>query len=218
MESLEDSVDKKLLCRKIWFGFCIIILSVVFFVIFSNIYISTFTKYIVTDSIPNYSSEVGLVFGSGITIKGRPYKELEARLDSAAEALKNGVVNKLILSGDNRFENYNEPDAMINYLVDVKNIDRDKLQPDYAGRSTYESCERASKVFQVRKIILFSANSHLPRALFTCRSFGIESYGVGNNVEASNATRREFLAKAKSVFNVYIYGEKSILGDPIPLY
>jgi vancomycin permeability regulator SanA len=186
-------------------------------VVFSNLYVDSFKKYIVTDTVADHTMEVGLVFGSGINIEGKPYKQLEARLDSAAKALKNGVVQKLILSGDNRFENYNEPDAMINYLVDQKNIERSKLQADYGGRSTYESCERAAKIFQVDKLLLFSSNSHLPRAIFTCRSFGIESYGVGNSVEANNATRREFLARVKSMFNVYVYGERSVLGDPIPL-
>ena len=203
--------------RKFIFVFSALIFAIVIIALFSNLYVNSFKKYIVTNTVTDHKTDIGLVFGSGVNIEGKPYKQLEARLDSAAEALKNGFVQKLILSGDNRFENYNEPDAMINYLVNEKKIDRSKLQPDYGGRSTYESCERAAKIFQVKKILLFTADSHLPRAIFTCRSFGIESFGVGNDIEANNATRREFLARVKAMFNVYIYGEKSLLGDPIPL-
>lgn len=200
----------------------IVILSLVFLfvfgtIVFCNIYVGSFRKYILKNpNIENYA-KIGIIFGSGVDNEGRPYKELQARLDSAAEALEMGIVERLIVSGDNRFLNYNEPIAMTKYLVEEKGIDESKIQPDYAGRSTYETCERAAKIFSVKKAILFSANSHLSRAIFTCRSFGIESYGIGNNAEANNATRRELLAKVKSMFNVYIYGEKTILGDPIEI-
>lgn len=161
--------------------------------------------------------DVGIVFGAGITPDGKPYKELQARLDVAADALEAGIVKKLILSGDNRFLNYNEPDAMKDYLVSKRSLPEDSLQVDYAGRSTYETCERASKIFSVKKAILFSASSHLPRAIYTCRSFGIESYGIGNDVEANNATRRELIARLKALFNIYIKGENTLLGEPIDL-
>jgi vancomycin permeability regulator SanA len=174
------------------------------------------SRYITTlDS--EVTSRVGIVFGAGITKDGKPFKELEARLDAAAAAIDSGQIKYILASGDNRFESYNEPDAMKQYLVDVKNIDASKIIPDYAGRSTYETCERAKKIFEVNSAILFSATSHLPRAIYTCRSFGVESYGIGNEIEANNATRRESLARAKAMFNIYIFGEKTILGDPIPI-
>lgn len=161
--------------------------------------------------------DVGIVFGAGITPEGKPYKELQARLDSAADALEKGTIKKLVLSGDNRFLNYNEPDAMKTYLIQKRGVEEDALQVDYAGRSTYETCERALKIFSIHKAILFSATSHLPRAIYTCRSFGIESYGIGNSVEANNATRRELIARLKALFNIYIKGENTLLGEPIDL-
>jgi len=182
----------------------------------SYLYINTFKQYILQAPSASDATDVGIVFGSGVAPNGQPFDELASRLDDAAYHLQEGTVKKLILSGDNREENYNEPLAMYNYLVD-KGIDEDRLQADFAGRSTYETCERARKIFNVDKAILFSANSHLPRALFTCRSFGIESYGIGNDTESNNAQRREALARVKALFNVYIYGERTILGDPIDL-
>ena len=160
-------------------------------------------------------THVGIVLGAGVDRKGKPYKELQARLDLAAKQLDKGQVDKLILSGDNRFHGYNEPDAMKRYLVETKHVDASKLQPDYAGRSTYESCERAAKVFKLHEAIIYSANSHLPRAIFLCRHFGVASYGVGTAVEANNHLRREALARVKAIFNTYIYGERTILGNTI---
>ncbi len=160
---------------------------------------------------------VGLVLGAGVNKDGKPFKELQARLDVAAAAYVNGDVSKLILSGDNRFESYNEPAAMQKYLVDQKQIPESDLQVDYAGRSTYESCERATRIFGQSKIVIFSAESHLPRAIYLCRHFGIETYGISSGIEADNSWRREMLARIKAVFNIYVIGEKTVLGDPIKI-
>lgn len=160
---------------------------------------------------------VGLVLGAGITKSGKPFRELQARLDMAADELAKGNIDQLILSGDNRFSGYNEPDAMKKYLVDTRHVPEAVLHPDYAGRSTYESCERAAKVFSQNKIIIISAQSHLPRAIYLCRHFGIEAFGIASGVEANNSRRRELVARAKAVFNVYILGERTVLGPTIRL-
>ncbi len=159
---------------------------------------------------------VGIVLGAGISNEGKPYDELKARLDTAKEALDKGVVQKLILSGDNRYVNYNEPAAMKQYLEN-KGVADDKLVLDYAGRSTYESCERAIKIFGVKQTVIFSASSHLPRAIYLCRHFGIDAFGISSGVEANNSTRRELLARVKAVYNTQLIGEHTVLGNPIPL-
>jgi vancomycin permeability regulator SanA len=170
-----------------------------------------------TQALKTHHAKVGLVLGAGITHDGKPYRELQARLDVAAAALQNGTVDKLLLSGDNRFKNYDEPTAMKNYLVSKKHIDPHKLQADFAGRSTYESCDRAAHVFNVHQTIIFSADSHLPRAIYLCRQFGIETYGIASNAEANNATRREAVARVKALYNVYVHGERTIMGPAISL-
>ena len=184
--------------------------------ILSSYYIISPYKKFVINPTDNSKADIGLVLGAGVAENGKPYKELQARLDRAADALNQGVVDKLIVSGDNRFQNYDEPTAMFNYLVDKRSIPEDKLIRDYAGRSTYESCERASKVFQIKKVVIFSAGSHLPRAIYLCRHFGIESYGISSDIEANNSTRREILARVKAVYNANLVGERTILGEPIP--
>jgi vancomycin permeability regulator SanA len=178
--------------------------------------INPYKKFVIaSDKSPTTS--IGMVLGAGVANSGQPYRELRARLDTAADAINNGKVNKLILSGDNRFLNYDEPTAMYNYLIDKRGISANKLQRDFAGRSTYESCERAIKIFEVTSLIIFSADSHLPRAIYLCRHFGIEAYGIGSGVEANNSSRRELLARVKAVYNAEFVGEKTVLGDRIPL-
>ena len=178
--------------------------------------IKPYDQYILNNDT-NKQARVGIVLGAGVGPDHKPYKELLARLDIAADALEKGTVDRLIVSGDNRFKNYNEPDAMREYLVNERHIDVKKIQPDYAGRSTYESCERAAKVFNLKETIIFSAESHLSRAIFLCRHFGVEAYGVGTNVEANNHVRREALARVKALYNTYLRGESTVLGDPIQI-
>ena len=179
-----------------------------------NLIIETDRIYVVSLSAAKHA-HAGLVLGSGVTPKGKPYRELQARLDVAAQALQAGIVDKLVLSGDNRHMNYNEPNSMLRYLVSMKHVDPTKLQVDYGGRSTYESCDRAARVFGIKQVVLFSANSHLPRAIYLCRHLGVEAYGVSSGVEANNSFRRELLARVKAVFNIYVYGEQTILGPTI---
>ena len=182
----------------------------------AQLIISPHKKYVVLQQDARHM-HVGLVLGAGVTKDGKPYKELQARLDTAADALNAGVVQTLILSGDNRFTYYDEPTAMKHYLSEQRGISDDKLILDYAGRSTYESCERAAKVFKVSELTLFSAGSHLPRAIYLCRHFGIRTQGIASGLEANNSTRRELLARVKAVYNAHVSGERTILGDPIIL-
>jgi vancomycin permeability regulator SanA len=50
---------------------------------------------------------VAIVFGAGITGDGRPLPALADRVWTAAELYKAGKVGKLLMSGDNRFIEYN---------------------------------------------------------------------------------------------------------------
>lgn len=164
---------------------------------------------------------IGIVFGGGVA-EGQPLPLLADRLLTAKQLLDNGSVDKLILSGDNRQLNYNEPSAMMNYLINELGADESQLQPDFAGRSTYETCERASKVFSVKKALLITESTHLPRAIYLCRHFKIEAFGVQSDNSASAGLKigqrwREVLARSKAIFNVYIYGEQTVLGNKIQL-
>lgn len=170
------------------------------------------TRYVIKNKDAQSQNHVktGIVLGSLVTKDGKPYYQLQSRLNVAAEALQQGRVDQLILSGNKR-SGYDEPAAMQRYLIQVKHIDPDKLRLDNAGHSTYETCERAAKVFNIRRTVLFSAESHLPRAIYLCRHFGIDTIGVAGKLQSTDNGNRELLARTKAVFNVYIYGERTSL-------
>ncbi len=182
----------------------------------SYMHIQTYSRYIVEQSPSDI--KIAVVLGGGVR-DGKPLPLLKDRLDKAKQLLDEGFVEKVVLSGDNRFESYNEPAVMVDYLLDA-GIDDSKLQADFAGRSTFETCERARKVFGLQKASFISEDTHLPRVLYLCRHFGIEAYGVASNGSSASGLQigqrwREILARNKAILNVNFIGEKTVLGEPI---
>lgn len=164
------------------------------------------------------NGQIGIVFGGGVT-DTEPLPLLKDRLDTAKRLLDSGVIDKVLLSGDNRTLDYNEPNIMFWYLI-KNGVDSTELQRDFAGRSTYETCERAQKIFGVKRGVLITERAHLPRAIYLCESFGVEALGVASDGKSASGLQigqrwREVLASNKAIFNKYIIGEKTILGDPI---
>jgi vancomycin permeability regulator SanA len=123
------------------------------------------------------SAPVAIVFGAGLYRNGTPMPVLADRVATAVDLYQRGIVEKLLLSGDNRFPEYNEPEAMRRLAVQL-GVPDSALVLDYAGRRTYDTCYRARFVFGVKKAILVSQDFHLPRAVYLCDQMGIESIGV----------------------------------------
>ena len=158
----------------------------------------------------------------GGTENGKPRPLLKDRLDTAAHLLKTGQIRKILVSGDNRYTSYNEPGVMKKYLTDQKSISPNFIQMDNAGRSTYESCERAKKIFGLDKVVLISESTHLARAVYLCRSFGTRAYGYVSDGQSAAGLRlgqrfREVLARTKATINIYIIGENTVLGNKIAI-
>lgn len=145
---------------------------------------------------------VAIVFGAGLDANGRPMPFLQARLDLAAELYRAGKVRVILVSGDNRKADYNEPDAMRAALID-QGIPPQQVVADYAGLDTYATCVRATRIFGIDRAILVSQSYHLPRAVATCRSVGVDAWGVGDDTARAYTDKwgpfaaREWPANAK---------------------
>jgi SanA protein len=172
------------------------------------------------DTVP--AERVAIVFGAGLRRDGTPTAILKDRVETAAQLYHQGKVNKLLMSGDNSFVEYNEPESMRQYALDLGIPDKD-IVLDYAGRRTYDTCYRASAIFQVDSAILVTQNFHLPRALFLCNWFGVESIGVeANNSYFRKLSRliwntRELFATTQAVWDVHVFKPLPVLGDPEPI-
>ena len=58
------------------------------------------------------SERVAVVFGAGLRRDGTPTPILRDRVETAADLYFSGKVEKILMSGDNRFLEYNEPASM----------------------------------------------------------------------------------------------------------
>jgi SanA protein len=123
------------------------------------------------------TQKVVIVFGAGLTRSGEATPILKDRVETAAQLYFSGKAAKLLMSGDNRFLNYNEPEAMRQYALALRVPDTD-IVLDYAGRRTYDTCYRAKAIFGVTKVILVTQQFHLPRAIFLCNMLGVDGTGV----------------------------------------
>jgi vancomycin permeability regulator SanA len=166
---------------------------------------------------------VAIVFGAEVKRDGTPSTVLRDRIETAVELYKSGKVEKLLMSGDNRFVNYNEPESMRQYALKLGMPDSD-IVLDYAGRRTYDTCYRAREIFGVNSAILVTQGFHLPRALFLCKAFGIDSVGVNaDNYYYLKRLRlfwntRELLASVQSVVDVYLFKPLPVLGNFEPIF
>jgi len=125
------------------------------------------------------SADVTLVLGAGLTPSGRPSPYLAARLDVAKALLDAGKTQVILVSGDNRTEDYDEPTAMRDYLVG-QGVPAWRIVLDFAGRDTYDSCARAQRIFGVDQLLVVSQGYHVPRAVATCRALGLDAEAVGD--------------------------------------
>lgn len=166
---------------------------------------------------------VAIVFGAGLNRDGSPTAVLRDRVTTAAELYRAGKVKKLLMSGDNRFVNYNEPASMKQYALELGVPDED-IVLDYAGRRTYDTCYRAKVIFGVGQAVLVTQNFHLPRALFTCNALGLQATGVvaDRRVYQRPAyaiwVTREIFATFVSLLDVWLLKPQPVLGQPEPIF
>jgi vancomycin permeability regulator SanA len=166
---------------------------------------------------------VAIVFGAGLRRDGTPTLVLRDRVETAAELYKQGKVSKLLMSGDNRFEYYNEPEAMRQYARQLGIPDEDIVM-DYAGRRTYDTCYRAGAIFGIKQAVLVTQLFHLPRAIYTCNNLGVEAVGVEadrtyyRKITRLFWTMRELPATLTALVEVHLTHPLPVLGEPEPIF
>jgi len=119
-----------------------------------------------------------LVLGASV-VNEQPSPFLAGRLDIAVALVKEGKAHQVIVSGDGRTDDYNEPRVMKKYLV-AKGVPADAIVMDPAGNDTFASCRRARDEYGVTKLIIATQDYHVPRAVTACRMLGLDASGIGD--------------------------------------
>jgi SanA protein len=126
------------------------------------------------------------------------------RMDAAYFLFRHKKIRYIIVSGDNRDKNYNEPKMMKKELI-RKGIPNYFIYKDISGISTIHSVIRVYKIFNQRKFTIISQKFHNERAIFIGNCLGLDVIGFN----AKNLTFdfkmqiREFFARIKAIVEIF---------------
>ena len=183
-----------------------------------NYYVKSSTKKNIYYSLKRFpKNDVGIIFGAGIN-GDQPSKYLKDRLDAGILLWKAKRINKILLSGDNGREEYDELTVMKNYCFN-HGVDTTKIFIDYAGFDTYSTMYRAKHIFKIKKATLISQEYHLNRAIYIGNKLGIKSVGYSANkgeyLGYKYVCFREYGSVFKSFFDVLRNRQPRFLGREI---
>ena len=166
------------------------------------------------ETIPE--NRVGLLLGTSPKLRGgRPNLYFNYRITAAVELFQAGKISRILVSGDNRCMNYNEPVEMRKALI-AHGIPDSVIVMDFAGIRTLDSVIRAKKVFGQDRFTIISQRFHNERALYIAGRNGIEAVGFNAkdvDVYSGVKTRvRELLARVKVFIDIVVHKGPRHLG------
>lgn len=194
----------------------------VFLVILCNLVVWYWGGDALYDSVETVpQNHCALVLGtSKYTTSGEINPYYKYRMEAAVALYEADKVSYIIVSGDNRYNNYNEPATMYRDLVKA-GISKNAIVLDYAGFRTLDSVVRCQKVFGQDKFTIVSQAFHIRRALFVARCKGIDA--VGFTAEGVSLKRglkvnlREIAARVGVVLDILTNRQPYFLGEPIAI-
>lgn len=184
----------------------LVLISVVF-IVSINVYINNYASDFLFDDIEALpKTSYGLVLGTSKYVIGggkNPY--FEARIESAAQLYKANKIGTIIVSGDNREANYNEPERMKQALMEL-GIPENDIVEEKEGYSTINSIKNFKKLYSGQRVTVITQRFHNERAVFLALKYDVEV--VGYNAPDIGFLRdpkthiREWFAKIKALLYV----------------
>ncbi len=166
-------------------------------------------------------AQAALVLGAQVMPNGAPSSMLSDRITAAAELYKAGRVDKLLLSGDHGRKQYDEVGTMRDILL-KQGIPAEDIFTDHAGFDTWDSAQRARRVFDARSVVVVTQRFHMARALYDARKAGLDATGyVADKRDYGRVMPRlrvrEAAARVKTVGDVVTGADPHFLGPVIPI-
>lgn len=167
------------------------------------------------------SRAVALVLGARVYSDGTPSPVLEDRLAMALTLYRRGVVRKVLVTGDNGREDYDEVTNMRRWLV-ARGVPEGDVVRDHAGFRTWDSMVRAVKVFRVRHAVVCTQRFHMARSLYLARAAGLDAVGAVADLRPYHGrwrfAAREVFARTAAVLDArLLHRNPRFLGPVIPV-
>lgn len=162
--------------------------------------------------------DVALVLGtSKWTVRGTQNLFFKGRVQASHLLYSQGIVDHLLLSGDNSIKSYNEP-LELKKALEARGVSASDMTMDFAGFRTLDSVVRSKKIFGQDSVIIVTQDFHLPRALFIARMNGISAIGyMAKGPTVQKVLFREVLARTAAVVDVLIQRQPKFLGEEEPI-
>ena len=166
-------------------------------------------------------AQAALVLGAQVKPDGSPSAMLADRLTAAEELYRAGRVDKLLLSGDHGRATYDEVGTMKRILL-ARGIPAQDLFTDHAGFDTWDSAQRARRVFEVDSVVVVTQRFHMARALYDARHAGLQATGYVADKRSygrvlARLRLREASARVKHMSDVVTGADPHFLGPLVPI-
>jgi len=186
----------------------------------ANLWVCLFSRNSIVAPAELESADAVIILGAYVRPDGALSWILKDRLDTGLNVYNLGKAQKIIVTGDHGQHEYNEVQAMKDYLTG-QGVPAEDIFMDHAGFDTYDSIYRARDVFQVKSAIIISQNFHLPRAVYISKRLGLETQGVQAQLYYPwwyRNTIRDSVARVKAYTDVEILKSKPrFLGEAISI-
>lgn len=195
------------------------IASITTILVCNKIVVNSAKSKIFTDITTIQHRQVGLLLGTSKTLaSGTINLYFTYRVQGAAKLYHAKKINKILISGDHGYSNYNEPLDMQKALVEL-GVPKEDIILDYAGFRTLDSIYRAKKVFGQNKLTIISQEFHNQRAIYIANYLAMDviAYNVDDVSKAYGykTMYREKLARVKVVLDKILNKKPKFLGKKI---
>ena len=191
--------------KRIIISIFLSILAIVIIIASCNMVVIHYSKDRLYDNAKDIPyKEVGLLLGTSPRTKdGHANIYYTYRVEAAVKLYKAKKIGRILISGDGREKNYDEPKYMKRDLV-RRGIPANKIILDKYGLRTYDSVIRAKDVYGYSEFTVISQKFHNERAIFLARHNDIDAIGFNAkdapNQKGKSAKKmriRELFAKVK---------------------
>lgn len=164
-------------------------------------------------------NKVGLLLGTSPKLRnGNPNLYFSYRIEAATALYNAGKIKYILVSGDNRRDDYNEPEEMKQALMTAR-IPEEHIILDYAGLRTLDSVIRANRIFGLDRFTIISQGFHNERAIYIAQQNHL--HVVGYNAKDVSAYAgfktniRELLARVKVFVDILTDKSPRHIGETV---
>ena len=191
--------------KRIIIGIFLASFAIVFIIAACNMIVIQYSKGKIYNNVKDIPyKEVGLLLGTSPRTKnGHSNIYYNYRIDAAVKLYKAKKISCILISGDGKEKNYDEPKYMKSHLV-KKGIPANKIILDKQGLRTFDSVIRAKEVYGYSEFTVISQKFHNERAIFLAGHNDINAIGFNAkdapNQKGKSAIQmriRELFAKVK---------------------